>query len=180
MGFDIFSILVLVFSCSMGIWKGGVRTSLSAIFFAITAAIVIMLVPFAKKILSSYIKSEIVLTVTSFVATYIFASIIVSILENIPEVSQPCSIDRIFGCIVGMLKGVTLCTVAFAACVVVSTESYNNAKNAWELVQNVKSASSPKWVKKSVSAEICSTIIWQISSLINTKSLQNFLSKIHF
>ncbi|MDX2050020.1 MAG: CvpA family protein [Rickettsiaceae bacterium] len=60
-------------------------------------------------------------------------------------------IDQILGFILGILRGVILCLITFILAASISSNSYKNAKNWWQILEKIDKEKYATWLKNSKS-----------------------------
>ncbi len=180
MTFDIVSLGLIFISSVLGIWKGGIKSLCSLFFFCFTTLLVFFLFPFLQSFGAHYIKSILLLNLASGGAAYILALIFGLIIERLIPYPDVSLLDRILGCVVGGIRGFLLSSIGFLVAIVVTTESYLNAKNSLQIAKAVVAAPYPQWATESLCANLCFSFITNVFEILGQEWTCNILSKIVF
>ena len=180
MTFDIASLCLIFASSLIGVWKGGIKSLCSFFFFCFTIALVFLLFPFLQNFGSSYIQSVLLLNLASGTIAYIAALLFTLIIENLVPYPDVSLLDRILGATIGAMRGFIFSCVGFLVALIVTTESYLNAKNALQIAKAVIAAPYPHWATESLCANLCFSFVTSIFEILGQEWICNILSKIFF
>jgi uncharacterized membrane protein required for colicin V production len=180
MTFDIASLCLILASSLIGMWKGGIKSLYSLFFFCFTVLLVFFLFPFLQNFGAHYIKSILLLNLASGTVAYVAALIFILIIERLIPYPDVSLLDRILGFTVGGIRGFLLSSIGFLVALVVTTESYLNAKNALQIAKAVIAAPYPQWATESLCANLCFSFVTNIFEILGQEWTCSMLSKIVF
>lgn len=175
--FDIIVIAIIFLSTVVGFFRGVVYLSISLIAFISAIYFAYVLSPFVQPFVLEYIHnkfaSKIVGGLISYLLTTIFFMILSSQVRAILKDVRGGLIDRLFGLIVGGIRGCAISLVLFFAIVVISTNSYVGVSNIAEVVEKTDKSEYPKFIVKSLSYPFISSVIGVLSNIVTKDTLKN-------
>jgi membrane protein required for colicin V production len=157
MTFTIFDIIILtIFSASslMGIYRGMVCITINLLGFVASIFAAIFLYSYVRIIFSGYVENDLVTSIASGVASYIFSLIVFTFLTSkIVLLFKDLSLgffDRLLGFAVGIIRGGLISLLIFAVVAIFMAGTYTGAEEAEDVVNNLEMEKYPEWLKDSV------------------------------
>lgn len=152
--FDIIILTIITTSSMLGLYGGIVKLTTNLIGFIASIIISYYLYQYSVEIIGEYITNQVGMRITSGVVSYIISLIICSLLTrkflSMISVITKGSIDRLFGLIAGLARGIIICLVIFFTLAICFSGSYLQAKNLQDVLQNISFNKYPIWLKDSV------------------------------
>jgi hypothetical protein len=133
-----------------------------------------------QKLGAPYIESTLILNIGAAFCSYAVATLLTLVAQRFVTYPEVNAIDRLLGVGLGVIRGLLICTTVFLLCIIVTTESYLNARNALEVAEAVVAAPYPKWAGESICANLCFSFLTSIFEAVNQQWLCGQLSKIVF
>lgn len=151
--FDICILSVITISSLFCLYKGSINIIINSLGLIGSIIGAIFIYPYVKSLLSSYIVSELFLSIVSGIIAYIlsligFAFISSRIIALFSKIS--CGFfDRLLGLIIGFIRGVFFAVIIFTIIAIFFTRSYVESKNVSELIFKINIEKYPSWLLSS-------------------------------
>lgn len=152
--FDVLILTIMTVSSLMGFYRGVTQIVISLLGFVASIIVAIILYPYVIILLSGHVKNELVISILSgsiayIISLIIFTFITTKIISLFSDVSQG-AIDRIFGLIIGVVRGVLISFVIFVIITIFTNNTYSKAETVEDLVLKISEKDYPDWLKESV------------------------------
>ena len=113
--------------------------------------------------------------VGSFLVSLVLTSVAYSkFLEFIQDI-RGGTIDRIFGALFGVLRGIIISSFIFAASIILTTDNLMNNKNMKEFNDNLNIEQFPSWVTEAITYEMLFESTKTMIKIVPQKYLDNLL-----
>ena len=175
--FDITILTIITVSSILGLYRGFVNIIIGLIGFIASIIVAILLYPYFKTFLLSYITSELIVSIGAGVSAYIasflvFAFLVSKIIFLFSGYS--CGLfDRFLGLVAGVIRGVLFSLIIFITISIFSTGSYLESKNAEELLCSLSSDKYPEWLQNSKLTKILENATKNIILMLPEDMLKN-------
>lgn len=152
---DFICLFPIILSMIFGFGSGFIKLAIGFSFFMISLFLTYNIYPIIGNFLSDYIVSETLINIISVGFAYLVSSLFCSMISRyIKKISQDVSggfVDRIFGMVVGILRGLVISLGVFLIVILLLPGSTKESDNLYELVTIDKSKEEeyPDWVTSS-------------------------------
>lgn len=175
--FDIIIFFIIIVSSLLGFYRGFVYVTIRLVSFLVSILAAYSLYPITEDFMSKHVSNEVILITLSSTISYLICTITTSLISNkLINILQAISggvFDRIFGLMVGFLRGSIVCIVLALVITVISTNAYIKANNAYEVFKSISKDKYPIWLKDSLSIEYIDNSINYIVDLLPVDTLQS-------
>ncbi|PCJ25351.1 MAG: hypothetical protein COA94_06315 [Rickettsiales bacterium] len=168
--FDSLIIVITVISSLFGVYKGMIHIIINFLGFIASIVFAMVIYPYALIMLSGYIESELVASITSGVASYVFSLVIFTFItaKTILLFSDSGGgiIDRILGLVAGFARGVFFSLIVFGIAAIATTGTYSNVKHTEDMVLKLSSSKYPDWLADATTTPHLEKMLKDITSMI--------------
>ncbi len=178
--FNLAGLFLILTSSAFGLWRGGIKSLYSLLFFFLTLILLFFLFPLLQNLGEPYIQSTLFLNVSAGISAYVIALLLILLIERVIPYPKISVLDRILGAALGFIRGLLLCSILFVICLIISTDSYLNAQNALQIAETVVATPHPQWAIESFCAELCSHFVTSVFDVLGKEWICKTLEKIAF
>lgn len=173
--FDIVIFVIVTVSAMSGLHKGLINMMVNLLGFIASIAFAIFLFPYIKFVLIGNVENELVISVLSGIISYIcslfvltmITSRIISLLKGVSR----GFFDRIFGLVVGGLRGILISLIVFAILATFVSGAYLKANNAEDLINELDEDKYPNWLASSKTTNYLQNLLKRSVSLLSEDAL---------
>lgn len=175
--FDVIILTIILLSSLLGVYKGMFQVIISSLCFIATILVTIWIYPKVKVIFVSYFDHELIISIVSGIASYIFSLLVFTfIASSLKVMISPLSggfLDRLLGLFIGFIRGALISTVIFsvAACYASGVTLNSSFK---EEVNKLSQKNYPDWLKNSGTTPVLQSFLKGIIEFVPDSLIDNF------
>lgn len=173
--FDIVIFVIVTVSAMSGLYKGLINMVVNLLGFIASIVLAIFLFPYIKFALIGNVENELVISVLSGIISYICSLFVLTMITSrviylLKGVSRGF-FDRIFGLVVGGLRGILISLIVFTILATFVSGAYLKANNAEDLINELDEDKYPKWLAKSKTTDYLQNLLKRSVSVLSEDML---------
>lgn len=153
---DILCLLPAILSIIFGAKSGSVKLMIGFIFFILSLWLTYLIFPSFGDVLARHMENEFMINIISisfaYVMSSLFCTLIAKSLKKMAGDSSGGFTDRLFGTILGVVRGFIVSVIIFLIIVIFAGKTYKEAENLHDLIPKEEDE-QPSWVENSLSYE---------------------------
>lgn len=150
--FIIFTILA-IFSLS-GLYRGLIHIVIYFIGFVASIIGAIFLYPYIDILVEKHVHNQLLASIlgggASYLVSFFFFTLISSITARFFRTVSRGLLDRLFGFILGTVKGLLIVILLFSVTAIFTSGTYSEAKKVQEMIYKLEAKKYPLWLKESI------------------------------
>lgn len=175
--FDITIFVIVTVSAMSGLHKGLVNMMVNLLGFISSIILALFLFPHIKFILIGNVENELLISILSGIIAYLCSLFIFTMITSrvvclLKGISRGF-FDRIFGLVVGALRGIIISLVIFAVLAIFLSGAYLKANNAEELIEALDEEKYPAWLTDSKTTNYLQNLLKRSGTMFSEDMLKS-------